>query len=275
MLLRMRGRKPALKGQDSSLEVTYMKQLMLFGVFLMCSAAACSQEAIPSGTVLPVRLNSSLSLTTEPGKVITARVMQNVVLPDGGTIRAGARVVGHVIAVTPAEDGAKAQISFTFDKVVNSKRTTPITTDLRAAASFMEVEDAQIPKIADDRGTPESAFTTVLVGGDDVAYRGGGPVKEGSKTVGRPVFDGVLSQVSAKPGTECRGEVDGNNEPQALWVFSSDACALYGFPGITIAHAGRTNPIGEIVLTSNGHRLNIPAGTGMLLRVMRRSESTS
>jgi hypothetical protein len=251
-----------------------MKQLTLFGACLIFSAAAFAQKAIPSGTVLPVRLNSSLSQKTQPGKVITAKVMQNVVLPSGATIRAGSRVVGHVITVTAPANGTTAQVAFSFDKVVSSKRTIPITTDLRAMASFMEVEDAQIPEIGDDRGTPENAFTTVLVGGD-VAYRGGGPVKEGTKTVGRPVFDGVLSQVSAKPGTECRGEVDGNNEPQALWVFSSDACGLYGFPGITITHAGRTNPIGEIVLTSNGHRLKIAGGTGMLLRVMRRSESTS
>jgi len=257
-------------------EVTYMKArvLKLFGAFLLFSTAASTQEVIPAGTVLPVRLNSSLSLRTQPGKVITARVMQNVELPTGATIRAGSRVVGHVIAATPAADGTAARVSFTFDKVVTSKGTTPITTNLRAMASYVEVEDAHIPETGDDRGTPENAFTTVLVGGD-VAYRGGGLVQHGSKTVGRPVWDGVLSQVSAKPGTDCRGEVDGNDRPQALWVFSADACGLYGFPGVTIAHAGRNNPVGEIVLASNGSRLNIPGGTGMLLRVIRKGESAS
>jgi hypothetical protein len=251
------------------------RALKLFGAFLLFSTAASAQEVIPAGTVLPVRLNSSLSLTAQPGKVITARIMQNVELPTGATIRAGSRVVGHVIAVTPAADGTTARVSFTFDKVVSSKRTIPITTDLRAMASFVAVEDAQIPETGDDRGTPENAFTTVLVGGDDVSYRGGGPVQEGSKIVGRPVFDGVLSQVSSKPGTDCRGAIDGNDRPQALWVFSSDACGLYGFPGITIAHAGRSNPIGEIALSSNGQKLDIPGGTGMLLRVIGRGESTS
>jgi hypothetical protein len=251
-----------------------MKQLTLFGAFLLFCTTACAQEAIPAGTILPVRLNSPLSLAAQPGEVITARVMQNVVLPEGTTIRAGARVMGHVVAVTLVANGTSARISFTFDKVATSNQTIPITTNLRAMASFVEVEDAQIPATGADRGTPENAYTTVLVGGD-VVYRGGGPVKEESKTVGRPVFDGVLSQVRSKPGGNCRGEIDDNYRPQALWVFSSDACGLYGLPGVTIAHAGRSNPIGQIVLTSNGHRLKIPDGTGMLLRVSNASESTS
>jgi hypothetical protein len=269
--------RPFSKRKSRKLEVAYMKarELKLFGaLFLLFSTAASAQEAIPSGTVLPVRLNSSLSLKTRPGKVITARVMQNVVLPAGTTIRAGAKVMGHVIAVTPANDGTNAQMSFTFDHVVTSRRTIPITTNLRAMASFVEIEDAQIPESGDDRGTPENAFTTILVGGD-VDYRGGGPVKEGSKIVGRPVFDGVLSQVRAKPGSDCRGEIDGNDRPQALWLFSSDACGLYGFPGVTLTHAGRSNPTGEIILTGNGDRLDIHGGTGLLLRVIRRSEGTS
>jgi hypothetical protein len=241
--------------------------------FLTFSACASAQDAIPSGTILPVRLNSSFSLKNRPGKVITGRVMQDVLLPAGTPIGAGAKLVGHVIAVTPPANGASGRISFTFDKVVASGRTIPVATNLRAMASFMEVEEAQIPETGPDRGTPENAYTTVLVGGD-VDYRGGGPVMEGSRTVSRPVLGGVLSQVSSKPGTDCRTEIDGDRTPQALWVFSSDACGLYGFQGIAIAHAGRSNPVGEIVLTSNSTKLNIHSGSGMLLRVISKSDQT-
>jgi hypothetical protein len=248
-------------------------KLLSLGAFLFLPVGVRAQEVIPSGTVLPVQLNSSFSMKTRPGRVITARVMQDVLLPAGATIRAGARLVGHVIGVTPRNNGTSARISFTFDKVVVSGGNIPITTNLRAMASFMEVEEAQIPETGPDRGTPENAWTTVLVGGD-IDYRGGGPVMEGSKIVGKPTFDGVLSQISSKPDMDCRGEIGGNNRLQALWVFSSDACGLYGFPGIAIAHAGRSNPVGEIALTSNSNKLSIHSGSGMLLRVIRGSVQT-
>jgi len=77
----------------------------------------------------------------------------------------------------------------------------------------------------------------------------------------------VLGQVRAKDGTECRGAVDGNDRPQALWVFSSDACGTYGLERVSIAHAGRSNPLGIIVLISERGNLKIAGGAGMLLRV--------
>ena len=69
-----------------------MKYLLI--ALLLCSIALCAQEAIPAGTVLPARLNSSLdSHKSRPGQVITARIMQDVPLP-GGKIRAGAQLIG-------------------------------------------------------------------------------------------------------------------------------------------------------------------------------------
>jgi hypothetical protein len=75
--------------------------------------------------------------------------------------------------------------------------------------------------------------------------------------------------VNADEGTECRGAVDGNDQPQALWVFSSDACGLYGFPHLKIANTGRTAHTGEIVLESERGEMKIRSGAGMLLRVQR------
>ncbi len=80
----------------------------------------------------------------------------------------------------------------------------------------------------------------------------------------------VLVHVSAKPGSPCRGDIEGNDRPQALWVFSSDACGVYDFTDLTILHAGRTSPIGQITLASDHGDMNVRAGSGMLLRVNRK-----
>jgi hypothetical protein len=241
-----------------------MKRIVWISL-IMFAADLFAQSAIPAGTILPVALNSSLnSRKVKAGQVITARVMQDVPLSQGSTIHAGARVTGHVIEVKNGASGT--QMSFRFDTLVVSKRRTPITTNLRALASMMAVEQAQLPESGPDRATPESAWTTDQIGGE-VVYRGGGPVADGLRVVGEPTYGGVLVHVSGKPGTKCQGETEDNDRLQALWVFSSDACGVYDLADLAIVHAGRSSPVGEITLASDKGEVNIRAGSGMLLRV--------
>jgi len=233
---------------------------------LVFSAAAWAQNAIPAGTVLPAELSASLdSGKSKPGQVIAARIMQDVPLP-AGRIPAGARIVGHIVNVAPAKNGSGMEISLQFDALRSFHRSIPITTNLRAWASMTEVEDAQIPSTGTDRGTPWAWMTTNQIGGE-VVYGQGGPVTHGSSFVGRAAPGGVLVHISAQPGSICRGEVGGNDRPQALWLFSSDACGLYGFPGLEITHAGWTDPVGQIRIASKQGRLHIQGGSGLLLRV--------
>jgi hypothetical protein len=195
--------------------------------------------------------------------------MQDVPLSQGIRIRAGSKVVGHIVEATPANAGAQARISLQFDKLVSSHQTISITTNLRAIAGFVEVVDAQIPTSGPGESDVYRWLSTVQVGGD-VVYGEGGPVtsgEDGNLVVGKAVEGGVLVRVRAKEGTKCRGAMDGNDSPQALWVFSSDACGTYGLEHISIAHAGRTDPSGVIVLTSDSGMLKITGGAGMLLRV--------
>lgn len=243
-----------------------MPSIVAAAAFVFVSATN-AQNAVPPGSILAVALNSTISTTSKAGEIISARVMQDVTLAGGQKIRAGAKLTGHVIAVVPSQGGSGAEVSLVFDRLESRKRSVPVTTSLRAMASFMDVEAAQVPAMGPDRGTPQDSWTTELIGGD-VDYRGGRVVREGAERVGRPVPGGVLSQVSANPAGQCRGIVEGNDEPQPLWVFSSNACGLYDFPGVTLTHAGRDNPIGQIILRSSGRKLTMPAGTGMLLRVI-------
>jgi hypothetical protein len=229
-----------------------------------------SSLSIPPGTILPVRLNSAISSAkSTPGQVIIGRIMQDVPLSLDTKIREGSKVMGHVVEVASARNGAQARVSLQFDKLISWHQTISMSTNLRAIAGFMAVQEAQTPPIGPSESDVYRWLTTVQVGGD-IVYGQGGVVTTGEnpdQIVGKAVNGGVLSQVRAKQGTKCRGAVDGNNDLQALWVFSSDACGVYGLEHISILDAGRTDPAGVMVLASDSGNLKIPGGAGMLLRV--------
>lgn len=243
---------------------------LLLGV-VFSAFGAYGQESIPRGTTIPVSLKGTLSSNNaKPNETISARVMQGVPLLDDRKIREGTKVIGHVIEVRPATQGTSPFISFAFDRVLISKKGLSVTTDLRALASASAVESAFIPAFGMGKGDSWNGRTTEQVGGDTV-YWGGGPVESRIGPVGKPLVganSGVLVRVTAKLGSPCRGEIDENHGLQALWVFSSDACGVYGQEGLTIAHAGRTQPIGVIELTSNSREVKVRSGSGMLLRVI-------
>jgi hypothetical protein len=242
-----------------------MKQF-LFVPLIALSTQLFAQHNIPAGTILPVQLNSSLrSDKARAGEQVTARVMQDVPLPQG-KIHSGAKVVGHVVSARPAENRSGGEISIRFDTLLIGKDRVALTTNLRAMATMMDVSEAQVPESGPDYGTSENTWTTDQIGGETV-YRGAS-VTNGSNTVGKSVLgSGVLVQVSSGPGSRCNGEVEGNDQPQALWVFSSDACGLYDLPDVRLLHAGRSDPHGQFTLLARTRNVKVPAGSGMLLRV--------
>jgi hypothetical protein len=239
---------------------------MFLALPLLLANGVFAQNPIPPGTILPARLNSSLNPNkNRPGQRITARIMQDVPLPSRRKIHAGTKVAGEIVSVKPGSSGQAAEITLRFDKLDIAHHSQRINTNLRALASVMEVEDAQTPPTGPDRGTPSVWATRNLIGGE-VAY-GTGPVARGIEIVGEGLLDGVLMPARANPERGCRGEVAGNSAPQAFWVFSSDACGVYGFEDLQISHAGRAPPIGEITLTAKSGRMNVRSGSGLLLRI--------
>jgi len=232
-------------------------------VLLLLCIASDGQTHVPAGTLLSVMLSSSIdSHKSKAGDQIKARLMQDVELGAGDKLHAGTTVVGEIANVTPST------VSFRFDRLVVHKKTVAIRSNLRAIASMMEIEDAQLPTntAGGDRGSAEADWNTIQVGGEAVYGRRGGPVMKGNTVVGHSLFGGGVAAVPiAAPGTMCRGSIH-EETPQAFWVFSASACGSYGFPDLSITHAGRTTPVGTIVLTSRG-RVKVGAGSGMLLRV--------
>jgi hypothetical protein len=257
-----------------------------FFASLLLSALAFAQNIIPPGTVLPAELNSSLNTRkSKPGQLIRAKIMQDVPLPGKKKIRAGTRITGHVLSVRAANGAQPAELTLRFERLEFAHQSLPVRVHLRAMASVMEVEYAQVPPSGPDRGTPWSWTTRNLIGGG-VAYGEGGPVAYGFDVVGRETADGVLAPVEpaagaaisrpvawnffgarrSEPWSSCRGDVTGNNQPQALWLFSPDACGVYGI-NVAIAHTGRTEPIGQITLIAKHNNFNVESGSGLLLRV--------
>lgn len=233
-----------------------MKLASLGLLLLMITAPLAAQNEIPAGTILPVQLDTGLNTAKiRADRQIRATVMQSI---PGTPVHRGAHVLGHVISVTPST------LSLRFDIIVEHGHRIPVTTNLRALASMLEVDQAQIPEGGADRTLPPDERNHDQIGGD-VVYPDGGPVAHGLDVVGKPAPYGALVSLTADP--PCRAAIDGNTAQQAVWVFSSGACGLYGFDKLTIEHAGRTKPVGTIRLTAHTGKINIRSGSGLLLRV--------
>ncbi len=203
-----------------------MKWFVLF--FLLAgSILLVAQDSVPSGTLLPVILNSSFeSGHAKPGDIITGTIAQDVPLPSGQSIRRGSKLLGRVVSLS---GGSPARATLAFESLMMNGKRVSIDTDVRAIASFMTIEDAQVPTMGPDKGTPASAWTTVQIGGD-VVYRGGGSVMSADEVVGKPVPNGVLGKARPSLDKSCRGAIDGNN---ALRRFGSSR----RMPAVSMASA--------------------------------------
>jgi hypothetical protein len=244
-----------------------MKSVWFLAAILALVAPAEAQNELPEGTILPISLDKSLDAgKVHPGQQIQAAIMQNI---PGTPIRRGAKVLGHVVSATSQANG-QANLEFCFDTVKSHGHTIPVKTNLRALASYLEVEEAQIPEDMSSRGLTPETWTTQQIGGDQV-YRGGGPVAVGLTAVGEPTPYGVLGDPRNQYGSHCRGVVGNAARPQAFWLFSTDACGVFGYPNLRIEHSGRTDPAGTIVLASDHGKLLLRVGSGMLLRVQGNS----
>lgn len=226
-------------------------------------AVSIAQSSIPIGTLIPVVLNRSLKADrVHSGQEFRAEVMQDI---PGTPIHRRSNLLGHIVATTPSKNGPSTLV-LSFDAAQVRHRRIPLKVNLRAIASFVEVNSAQVPEDMAERGTTPETATTQQIGGDQV-YRGGGPVAVGDTAVGRPTAYGVLGLPRTQPGESCRGVVGVAIQPQAFWLFSTDACGVYGLSRVRIVHAGRTDPVGIITLGSDNGKLTLSSGSGMLLRV--------
>ena len=233
--------------------------------FALLILAVIPSQDIPAGTVIPIMLRSSLNAAKDRvGKKIAGRVMQDVRMPSGRTIREGSRMIGHVVNVTqPGSSGSSIVVK--FDALEEQGRTTALTTRLVAVASTASVRDAQLPITGNSDTDPVSQWVTRQVGGD-VVRRGQGRVASRDGVSGTWVGgSSVVIRLTPNPKAGC-SEGPGYDREQAVWIFSSGACGAYGL-NVKIASAGATPPLGEIEITSR-RNVDIGDGSAWLLTVV-------
>jgi hypothetical protein len=210
--------------------------------------------------------NTFYSDKSKPGEEITAKLRQDVPLPDGGKIKRESKLVGHVVAVTPASAGNPYEITVQFNQIVVNKRAVPISAGLRAYATMELVAQSRQPANANSgNGTSIWDLNMSQVGGQ-IAYNGQKVVKWKGQVVGRvPQPGAVLGVPMANPEFGCSGP-ETNKSEQAFWVFSTNACGIYGNEDMTLASGiGGTSP-GQIVFKSP-KKITVRGGSGWLLQV--------
>jgi len=231
----------------------------LFAIFLLATATLgfAVTPTPPVGTVLPVLLVTPINPDVMPGAELHARIMQEVPLPGGGKIPVNSKVTGHVVSIS------RTEVVLQFDSLDVKGTTIPIATSLRAIAGPLEVEDAVTPAAQAERGPSPWEGNTIQIGGE-VAYRDADLVAD-TKVVGKAlVGGGALGALRDSPDG-CQGDP----QIQALWVFSTTACGVYGKLGYDIVHAGDKDPIGKIVLRAE-KKILVRRGSGLMLRVVER-----
>jgi hypothetical protein len=236
---------------------------------LVAASTIYATILVPDSSILPAQLNLTISSKhSKAGEAISARIMQDVPLPGDARIPLGSILSGQVTKVLPAAGGDGGSISFRLDKLRMGQENIALVLRLRALASYVDVRQAQLPT-GNDPAIPESVWNTVQIGGD-VVYRGSNTVRNRAGKVGRYVRGGVLGELDSNPGRGCRNDGTGERA-QALWLFSSDACGVYGLENVTIARPDRNGPAaaetGEITIQSSKGDVTLNRGSGLMLRV--------
>jgi len=264
------------------LGVTLLLGMFLFAWQWICSAHSLeirelssgtepvqSPSPFPAGTVLPMRLEGDIVVKEgQKGQPITAKIMQDVPLPDKVKIPVKSMVRGLLVSVEKDPEGEGVLVTLKFNQL-EMRKEAPVTISayLRALASYSAVRTAQTPRSGADVGTPTGWADTTQIGGDTRFGDGGAVRGAGKQNVGKGVLGGVLVHVKANPARGCEGPVNGDDHLQALWVFSANACGVYDLRGIKIAHTGRSAPVGEFSLHFEKADMKLEDGTAFLLRI--------
>lgn len=242
-----------------------------------CLAAATRSgyaQPIPASTAIPVVLTRSVAaVQAQPGDPVSARTLQDVILPGGRVLPKGTALTGHVVAstpfvfdTTPYAVQKPSVLSIRFDRIAAPGANLPVDVLVRAVADPVASHEAEIPHYLDEI---DWSGTKILIGGESFSplektvFSPDGSIAGYRRTQG--VFARLLAAESVNPESSFTCEATSNE--QSVAIFSANACGVYGIQSVFLAQNGSGND-GTIALESLRRSVRLYAGTTALLQVM-------
>jgi hypothetical protein len=242
-------------------------------MYAAAATASAPSQTLPQSTAIPVRFVHSLDAkSAKAGDSVTAKTMQVIMLPGGGSIARGSVIVGHVVAAqafhfdpTPYAHQQPSLISIHFDKVQNGDAVIPVNLSVRAIANTIDSREAAYPHSTDDT---DHVGRMTLIGGTTFSPLETNIASEDGDAIGYNRKDGVFARLTASgySGTGASFHCEGTGTEQSVAIFSPGACGVYGFAGDYLSGNGQDGS-GTFTLAVRGHSVKLYAGSTALLQV--------
>ena len=254
-----------------------MSARFVAAAFLIASSFALAQGAhaasptteLPARTTLPIVFTRTVSADhAKAGDTVSARTIQVVHLPDGSTLPAGTKIVGHVVSATPFSFDSTpyarqkpSELVIQFQAAQLNSTELPLRVTLRAMAGPIAANSASEPQSSD----MDSLGTLTQIGGDLLVPSQKEVVNQQGDTVAYNRRDGVYAQLIAN------GSCDASDNEVSVALFSPTACGLYGFGNVSAQAIGSVDKPSQLILVSTHGSPKIWKNTVALLEVLPES----
>lgn len=246
----------------------------LVALALLAAATTFTQaETIPPSTTIPIEFSSTLKAgKLKPGDAVRARTAQAVMLPNGGEVPKGTPVTGHVTESaafhfdeSPYAIQKPSLLGVRFEQIELKNGKQDVRLQLRALVNVFAIDDGTRPYYEMEYA---SDMTVYQVGGDSRIIRGTRIFSPSGNVVEYVRKNGTFGHLQAGPATNSTSGLscDAIGTEQAVGVFSSEACGLYGFEGSRLEQNGSRSD-NTLLLSRPGVSVEIPAHSMALLEV--------
>jgi hypothetical protein len=226
--------------------------MLVTSVMLVASSLAAVAQGggttvqLPPQTTLPIVFTNTVSAErAHAGDPVLAKTLQAIELPNGMTLRAGTRVVGHVVDSsafvydkTPYARQKNSTLTVHFDAVTADGEQIPLNVSVRAIANVFATTAAEEPVASD----MDPLGTLTLVGGEYLIPSQREVRNMDGDVVAYNKHGGVYAHLIQN------GRCDGNSTEVSMGIFSATACGAYGYGDVS-EFGSQANP-STLTLTS-------------------------